>query len=159
MNIDIVCVGALRERYWKEAYGEYIKRLGKYCTPTTVEIKETRVPDNPSPAEEVQVKDSEGKAIMKKIRQGSYVIALDVNGDQLSSEGLAGKLQALLLEGASNITFIIGGSLGLSEEIIKTADCRLSFSKMTFPHQMMRVILSEQVYRSFKIIRNESYHK
>jgi 23S rRNA (pseudouridine1915-N3)-methyltransferase len=159
MNIDIVCVGTLKERYWKDACGEYAKRLGKYCVLAITEVKEARVPDSPSPAEALQAKDSEGKAIAKKIRRGSYVVALDVRGRQLSSEGLAEKMQALQLGGASSICFIIGGSAGLSEEVLGSADLRLSFSEMTFPHQMMRVFLLEQVYRSFKIIKNETYHK
>lgn len=123
------------------------------------ELKEDRLHDNASAAEEQAVKVNEGKSILKALSDNSYVIALDVKGKQLSSEALADKIEGLAVDGRSNIDLIIGGSLGLSEEVLKRADFRLSFSPMTFPHQMMRVILLEQIYRSFKIIKNETYHK
>lgn len=159
MNINIVCIGKLKEKYWTDAISEYSKRLGRYCTLQIKELKEDRLHDNASAAEEQAVKVNEGKSILKAISDNSYVIALDVKGKQLSSEQLADKIEGLAVDGRSNIDLIIGGSLGLSEEVLKRADFRLSFSPMTFPHQMMRVILLEQIYRSFKIIKNETYHK
>lgn len=159
MNITIVCIGKLKERYWAEAVQEYGKRLSKYCTLTISELKEERAPDNASPAEEKAVKEAEGRNILKQIKKEAYVIALEVKGKELTSEALSEKIESLGVAGKSDLVFLIGGSLGLSEEVLNRADFRLSFSKMTFPHQMMRVILLEQIYRSFKIIRNEVYHK
>lgn len=159
MNIQVICIGKLKEKYWTDAIAEYSKRLGRYCTLTIKELKEDRLPENASPADEENVKINEGKSILKAIGESSYVIALDVRGRQLSSEALAARLEKLAIEGRSSLDLIIGGSLGLSEEVLKRADMRLSFSPMTFPHQMMRVILLEQIYRCFKINRNEAYHK
>ena len=159
MNINIVCVGKLKERYWTDAVTEYLKRLSRYCRMEIVELKEARLPDHASPAEEEQVKTVEGESILRSLSADSYVIALDVKGKQLSSEQLSEKIENLALEGRSTVDFIIGGSLGLSEAVRKRADFRLSFSAMTFPHQMMRVILLEQIYRAFNISRNEPYHK
>lgn len=159
MNINIVCVGKLKERYWTDAVTEYLKRLSRYCRMEIVELKEARLPDHASPAEEEQVKTVEGESILRSLSADSYVIALDVKGKQLSSEQLSEKIENLALEGRSTVDFIIGGSLGLSEAVRKRANFRLSFSAMTFPHQMMRVILLEQIYRAFKISRNEPYHK
>jgi len=159
MNINIICIGKLKEKYWSDAIAEYSKRLSRYCTLNIKELKEDRLPDNASPADEENVKINEGRSILKAVGESSYVIALDVKGKQLSSEALAAKIDGLALEGRSNVDLIIGGSLGLSEEVLRRSDMRLSFSLMTFPHQMMRVILLEQIYRSFKIIRNEAYHK
>ena len=146
MNINIVCVGKLKERYWTDAVTEYLKRLSRYCRMEIVELKEARLPDYASPAEEEQVKTVEGESILRSLSADSYVIALDVKGKQLSSEQLSEKIENLALEGRSTVDFIIGGSLGLSEAVRKRADFRLSFSAMTFPHQMMRVILLEQIY-------------
>ena len=159
MNIQVVCIGKLKEKYWTEAVAEYSKRLGRFCGLEIRELKEERLPDHASPAEEQQVIDAEGKSILKQLGSGSYVIALDVRGRQMSSEQLSDKLAQLGLEGRSSVDFVIGGSLGLSREVLQRADLRLSFSPMTFPHQMMRVILLEQIYRGFKIMRNEAYHK
>lgn len=159
MNINIVCIGKLKEKYWTDAIAEYSKRLGRYCRLDIIELKEERLPENASPADEENVKNAEGRSILKALSADSYVIALDVAGKQLSSEQLAKKLDGLAVDGQSTIDLIIGGSLGLSEEVRSRADFRLSFSPMTFPHQMMRVILLEQIYRSFKIIRREPYHK
>jgi len=139
MNIYVICVGKLKEKYWNEALSEYRKRLSKYCNLLIEELKEERLPDNASLAQEEAVKEEEGKA--------------------LSSEGLAQFVKDLGIKGRSDVAFIIGGSLGLSQGVLDRSDLRLSFSKMTFPHQMMRVILLEQLYRSFKINRNEVYHK
>lgn len=159
MNVSIVCIGKLKESYWSDAVKEYSKRLNKYCTLLINELKEERLPDNASTAQEIAVKQAEGKNILKQIKPNTFVIALEVQGKPLSSEDLAQKMEQLALEGKSDIAFIIGGSLGLSEEVLQRADFGLSFSKMTFPHQMMRVILLEQIYRSFKINKNETYHK
>ena len=159
MNITVLCIGKLKERYWTEAIAEYSKRLSKYCTLTINELREEKAPDNPSPAEESVVKDAEGKSILKQIKKDSYVIALAIKGKDLDSEALSEKIRTLGIAGKSDLTFVIGGSLGLSNEVLTRADFQLSFSKLTFPHQMMRVILLEQIYRSFKIIRNEAYHK
>ena len=146
MNINIVCIGKLKEKYWTDAIAEYSKRLGRYCKLEIVELKEERLPENASPADEENVKSAEGKSILKALAADSYVIALDVSGKQLSSEQLAKKLESLAVDGRSTIDLIIGGSLGLSDEVRRRADFRLSFSPMTFPHQMMRVVLLEQIY-------------
>lgn len=159
MNISIICIGKLKERYWTEAVQEYSKRLNKYCKLTINELKEERAPDNPSPAEETAVKEAEGRNILRQLKKDDFVIALEIQGKELTSEALSDKIEALGITGRSDVVFVIGGSLGLSEEVLERADFRLSFSKMTFPHQMMRVVLLEQIYRSFKIIRNEIYHK
>ena len=146
MNITIICIGKLKEKYWSSAAAEYEKRLSKYCALQTEELKES------DPA-------GEGKAILKRLKKEDYVIALDITGEELDSAGFADKIKNLSLSGRSKVTYIIGGSDGLSKDITDIADYSLSFSKMTYPHQMMRVILLEQIYRSFKIINNEKYHK
>lgn len=159
MNLTILCIGKLKERYWTEAVCEYSKRLSRYCDLTVEELKEEKAPQNPSPAEEETVKQEEGRRMLSRVKDQAYVVALDVKGKALSSQELAFQMEQLGVEGKSSVVFLIGGSLGLSEEVLSRADFRLSFSKMTFPHQMMRVILLEQIYRSFKIIRKETYHK
>ena len=159
MNITVICIGKLKEKYWTAAIDEYSKRLKGYCSLDIIELKEARLPDKAGPAEELAVKEAEGEEILKKIKDNQYVITLEVKGKMLSSEKLAEKIDALGLDGNSNIVFVIGGSLGLSAAVSKRANFKLSFSEMTFPHQMMRVILLEQVYRAFKINRNEAYHK
>lgn len=159
MNITVIAIGKLKERYWREAIDEYSKRLSKYCSLQIIELKESLLRANPSPADEEAVKRAEGEEILAKIKKGDYVITLEIKGKPLSSTGLADRMNQLALEGKSDIVFIIGGSLGLSSEVSKRANFKLSFSAMTFPHQMMRVILLEQIYRSFKINRNEAYHK
>ncbi|MCI8609734.1 MAG: 23S rRNA (pseudouridine(1915)-N(3))-methyltransferase RlmH [Firmicutes bacterium] len=159
MRIRVICIGKLKERYWSEAITEYSKRLSRFVNLEIVELKEARLPDKASAADEEKVKEEEGKSILAKIEDGTYVITLEIQGKQFSSEELAHKVEQLGLEGHSDIVFVIGGSLGLSQQVSKRADFKLSFSKMTFPHQMMRVVLLEQVYRSFKIIRHETYHK
>ena len=156
MNIQIICIGKLKEKYWTEAIQEYAKRLSRFCALEIIELKEARLPDKASAA---LVKQEEGREILKAIKPGTYVITLEILGKTLDSPQLADKLAQLALEGKSNLAFVIGGSLGLSDEVSKRADFKLSFSKMTFPHQMMRVILLEQIYRAFKINRNETYHK
>ena len=159
MNITVICIGKLKEKYWTAAIDEYSKRLKGYCSLDIIELKEARLPDKAGPAEELAVKEAEGEEILKKIKDNQYVITLEVKGKMLSSEKLAEKIDSLGLEGNSNVVFVIGGSLGLSAAVSKRANFKLSFSEMTFPHQMMRVILLEQVYRAFKINRNEAYHK
>lgn len=149
VNIRILCVGTLKEKYWKDAIAEYSKRLGAYCNLVVEEVRE-------SPVEDV---NEEGDRILKKIKPDEVVFALEIQGTSKSSEELSSDLDALALSGKSNIVFVIGGSMGLSPVVSQRADRTLSFSKMTFPHQMMRVILLEQIYRCFKISRNEKYHK
>lgn len=159
MNIDIICIGNLKEKYWKQAVDEYTTRLSRYGKINIIELKESPLPAKASLKDESTVKKSEGNSIISKLKDNSYVIALDIKGKTISSEGLSKKLSCLALSGNSHVSFIIGGSLGLSDEVLNRANMRLSFSAMTFPHQMMRVILLEQIYRSFKIINNEPYHK
>lgn len=159
MNISVICIGKLKETYWNDAVKEYTKRLGKYCKLDIDELKESRLPDKASSAEEEAVKEAEGKTILSRIKKNDFVIALEIKGKALTSEQLAEKMETLAMEGHGRVVFIIGGSLGLSLEVLKRADYKLSFSEMTFPHQMMRVILLEQIYRSFKIRKRETYHK
>lgn len=159
MNITVISVGKLKERYLKEAIHEYSTRLTKYCKLDIIEVPDEKAPENMSAAEEDIVKLKEGQTILKNIKDDTYVIALAIQGKQLSSEKFAELISGLGLRGKSNIAFVIGGSLGLSEEVLKRADYHLSFSAMTFPHQLMRVILIEQVYRGFRIIMGEPYHK
>ncbi|KUO70472.1 MAG: 23S rRNA (pseudouridine(1915)-N(3))-methyltransferase RlmH [Clostridia bacterium BRH_c25] len=159
MNITVITVGKLKERYFKEAVEEYSTRLSKYCRLEIVEVTDEKAPENLSPAQELIIIQKEGQGILKYIKEDTYTIALAIQGKQLSSVGLADFINDLGIKGRSNIAFIIGGSLGLSDEVLKRADFKLSFSPMTFPHQLMRVILLEQVYRGFRIIRGEPYHK
>lgn len=159
MNVTVIAVGKLKEKYWQDAVKEYSKRLGKYCRFNIVEVRESLLRGNPSAADEEAVKIAEGQEILSKIKSSDYVITLEIKGKGLSSTELAKRIDDLAIMGKSSIVFVIGGSLGLSQEVSRRADFKLSFSSMTFPHQMMRVILLEQIYRSFKIIRNETYHK
>lgn len=159
MNITVLAVGKLKEKYWTDAVNEYSKRLSRYASLKIIELKESLLRSNPSPADEEAVKIAEGREILGKIKKNDYVITLEIGGKSLSSEKLAEKINTLAIDGVSDIVFVIGGSLGLSQEVSRRSDFKLSFSAMTFPHQMMRVILLEQIYRSFKIIRHEAYHK
>lgn len=159
MNITVIAIGKLKEKYWTDAVKEYSKRLGGYCNLNIIELKESPLRANPSAADEEAVKVAEGNDILSRIKPTDFVITLEIKGKGLSSEQLADKIEDLAINGKSSIVFIIGGSLGLSQEVSKRSNFKLSFSAMTFPHQMMRVILLEQIYRSFKIIRNEAYHK
>lgn len=159
MNIQVICIGKLKETYWQDAIKEYSKRLSRFTKLDIVELKEYKLRDNPSLKDELEVKIQEAEAILKVIKDNTYVITLEIKGRALTSEELADKMEDLALSGKSDIAFVIGGSLGLGEKVLNRSDFRLSFSKMTFPHQMMRVILFEQIYRSFKINRNETYHK
>nr|WP_144925585.1 23S rRNA (pseudouridine(1915)-N(3))-methyltransferase RlmH [Paenibacillus bovis] len=159
MNITIVSVGKLKEKYLKQGIQEYLKRLSAYAKVQIVEVPDEKAPENMSEAEMEEVKRKEGVRILSNIGQDTYVITLEINGKMFSSEQLAAKMDELATYGKSKIAFIIGGSLGLSEEVQKRSDLALSFSKMTFPHQLMRLILLEQVYRGFRINRGEPYHK
>lgn len=159
MNITIIAIGKLKEKYWQDAVKEYSKRLGAYCKLNIVELKESPLLANPSKADEDAVKRAEGEEILGRINRSDYVITLEIKGKSLDSLQLASKIEQLGIEGKSSIVFVIGGSLGLDKAVSDRADFKLSFSAMTFPHQMMRVILLEQIYRSFKIIRKETYHK
>lgn len=159
MKITIITVGKIKEKYLKDAINEYSKRLGSYAKLEIIEVSDEKIPENPNDAIEKIVKTKEAERILKYIKEGTYVITLEIKGKMLSSTELAGKIDKLMLEGKSSITFIIGGSLGLDTSVLKRSDYALSFSNMTFPHQLMRVILLEQIYRSFKIIHNEPYHK
>ncbi len=159
MHIKVIAVGKLKEKYLAEAVGEYEKRLSRFAKLELVQLPDIKIPDKASAAEEEAVKRSEGDKILEKIPQGAYVYALCVEGKQQSSEAFAQQLHMLALSGRSEVCFIIGGSLGLDERVKARADVRLSFSAMTFPHMLMRVVLLEQIYRAFKINNNESYHK
>lgn len=159
MRITLICVGKLKEKYLSGGVDEYVKRLGRYCTLEIVELADEKTPDNASEALEDIIKKKEGERILKALKEDSYCIALAIEGNMLSSEELAGKIDSLGLSGNSHISFIIGGSLGLSDDVLKRADYKLSFSKMTFPHQLMRMILLEQIYRAYRIINNQPYHK
>lgn len=159
MNISIVTVGKLKEKYLKQGIEEYLKRLGSYAKVEVIEVPDEKAPEELSDTEMIQVKQKEGERLLAKIGPDTYVIALAINGKLKSSEELADTLDKLATYGKSKIAFVIGGSLGLSEEVLKRADEELSFSKMTFPHQLMRLILVEQIYRAYRINRGEPYHK
>lgn len=159
MRINIVCVGKIKEKYLKLGIDEFKKRLSKYCKLEIIELEDEKAPENLSDKEMLMIKEKEGKKILSKIKDNSYVIALAIDGKNLSSEELAETINKLGVRGISNITFVIGGSLGLSDEVLSRADYKLSFSKMTFPHQLMRLILLEQVYRGYRINNGEPYHK
>ncbi len=159
MNIHIISVGKIKEKYLKQGLAEFEKRLRPYCKLKIDEVADEQAPEQLSEKELIQVKQKEGERILQKIKQTEYVIALDLQGVQWSSEQLAKEMDKLATSGKSSIAFVIGGSNGLSEEVLKRANKKLSFSNMTFPHQLMKLILMEQVYRAFKILRNEPYHK
>ena len=159
MRINIVCVGKIKEKYLKLGIDEFKKRLSKYCKLEIIELEDEKAPENLSDKEMLMIKEKEGKKILSKIKDNSYVIALAIDGKNLSSEELAETINKLGVRGISNITFVIGGSLGLSDEVLSRADYKLSFSKMTFPHQLMRLILLEQVYRAYRKNNGEPYHK
>ena len=159
MKITVLCIGKLKEKYWCDAQAEYSKRLRRFASLQITELRESPLPANASPADEEAVKEAEGESILSRIRPSDYVISLEIGGRGLSSTQLSAKIEELGLQGKSSIVFVIGGSLGLSPAVSKRADFKLSFSSITFPHQMMRIILLEQIYRSFKIIRHEAYHK
>ncbi|TCT24590.1 23S rRNA (pseudouridine1915-N3)-methyltransferase [Melghiribacillus thermohalophilus] len=159
MKISIVAVGKLKEKYLKQGIQEYVKRLTPYANVEMVEVPDEKAPEHFSEAEMEEVKQKEGERILAKLSPDTYVITLEIEGKSISSEQLANKLDELSTYGRSKIAFIIGGSLGLSKAVTQRSDFSLSFSKMTFPHQLMRLILLEQVYRAMKINRGEPYHK
>ncbi len=159
IKVTIICIGSLKEKYLKEAVAEYSKRLGGLCGFNIVELSECRLPDSPSKSEIDNALIKEGKSIIAKIPHGSRVVAMCIEGKMLSSEKLAEKISDYAAHGASSICFIIGGSFGLSDEVKAVADLRLSMSPMTFPHQLARVLLCEQIYRAFMINKGTKYHK
>ncbi len=159
MKITVIAVGKIKERFFDDAIREYGKRLGKYCRLEIIQVADEKTPDGAGEALERQIREKEGERLLGQIKDNAYVIALDIKGTMLDSEELAGKLGQLAVGGVSQIVFVIGGSLGLSEAVLQRADYRLSFSKMTFPHQLMRVILLEQVYRGYRILNHQPYHK
>lgn len=159
MKITILCVGKVKEKFYQEAIKEFEKRLSRYCKLNIVEVADEKTQEQASDTEIAIVKNQEGNRILKVIKEEGYVICLAIDGKEIDSVQLSQKMDKLLVEGNSHIYFVIGGSLGLSDEVLRRADFKLSFSKMTFPHQLMRVILLEQIYRAFRISNNEPYHK
>ncbi len=159
MKVTVIAVGKLKEKYLKDGIGEYAKRLSRFCDLEIIEVADEQASENLSLAQEQQVKAKEAERVIKKIKDGSAVVVLDVKGERLTSEEFAGKLKSFFLSGISHITFVIGGSLGLDEKLISMARFRFSMSDLTFPHQLARLILAEQLYRAFKIINGETYHK
>ena len=159
MNIQIISVGKLKEKYLKMGIEEYTKRLGSYAKMELIEVADEKAPENLSDAAMEIVKKKEGDRILAKIGADTYVIALAIEGKMKSSEQLATDIESLMTYGKSKIAFVIGGSLGLHEEVMKRSDEKLSFSKMTLPHQLMKLVLVEQIYRAFRIMKGEPYHK
>jgi len=159
MNIKIYCVGHLKESYWKDACSEYLKRISKYAKVEIIEVDDVPAKEGLSEANQERIKQEECGKILAKLKQNDYICALDLNKKELSSEEFSEKLIEMLQESKSNLSFVIGGSLGLSLEMKKRANNAVTFSKMTFPHQLCRVVLLEQIYRGFKIYKNEPYHK
>lgn len=159
MKITVIAVGRVKEKFYREALAEYAKRLGRYCKLEIVEVEDEKTPDRAGAAVEQLIRKKEAERILKHIREDACVITLEILGKEYDSEQFASELERMTIQGISHIQFIIGGSLGLHEEIKKKADQAVSFSKMTFPHQLMRVILLEQIYRGYRIIHREPYHK
>ncbi|KQX60762.1 MULTISPECIES: 23S rRNA (pseudouridine(1915)-N(3))-methyltransferase RlmH [unclassified Paenibacillus] len=159
MHIQILTVGKLKERYLVDGIAEYVKRLGPYAKVQMIEVPDEKAPENMSPAEEQQVRVKEGERLLAKLAADVYVVALAIDGEMWTSEQLAGSLDKLATYGRSQVAFVIGGSLGLSSELLRRADMRLSFGRMTLPHQLMRLVLVEQIYRAMRINRGEPYHK
>ncbi len=159
MKITLITVGKIKEKYLKDAIAEYSKRLSRYCKLEIIEVTDEKTPDHASESVEDAIRSKEAERIQKYIKEDAYIITLEIGGKQLTSEELAEKIDKLGIQGVSHIIFIIGGSIGLGREVLSKSDYALSFSKMTFPHQLMRVILMEQIYRSYRIINGEPYHK
>ena len=159
MKITVIAVGKIKEKYLRDAIAEYAKRLSKYCKLELLEVADEKTPDAASPAVERSIRQKEGERILRYVREDAYVVTLEIGGQMLDSVEFSRKLERLGIQGKSHITFIIGGSIGLSPEVSSRADYALSFSKMTFPHQLMRVILLEQIYRAQRITSGEPYHK
>jgi 23S rRNA (pseudouridine1915-N3)-methyltransferase len=159
MRIKIISVGKLKEKYLVQGINEYLKRLSSYAKVEIIEVPDEKAPEKLSEAEMLQVKDKEGQRILAKISEQEYVFVLAINGKQYSSEEFSKEIEQLGINGKSQLVFVIGGSLGLSEEVMKRSQKQLSFGKLTFPHQLMRLVLVEQIYRGFRIMRGEPYHK
>ncbi len=159
MNVKILCVGKIKEKFYRDAIDEYSKRLSKYCSLSIVEVADEKTAENASDNEIDLIKDKEGARLLKHIGERDYVIALAILGKQQDSVAFSKYIENLGIQGNSSIVFVIGGSLGLSDSVIKRANHQISFSKMTFPHQLMRVVLLEQIYRAMRIMKNEPYHK
>ncbi len=159
MQIEIIAVGKIKEKFMQKGIDEYFKRLKPFAKMKIIEVDDEKSPANASEAEEQRIRQIEGQRILAKLKRDTFVIILDIAGELLSSEDLAEKLERLMVTGKSHVTFIIGGSIGLSEEVKEKANLKISFGRVTYPHQLMRLILVEQIYRCFKIIRDEPYHK
>ena len=159
MKITVICVGKIKESYFRDAISEYSKRLSKYTTLEIVEVADEKTSENSSDREIALIQDKEGKRILSHIKDGALCIALAIQGKKMDSVAFSDYIAKRMEEGKSQITFIIGGSLGLSEEVMKRCKYSVSFSDMTFPHQLMRVVLLEQIYRGFRILNHETYHK
>ena len=159
MRITVITVGKIKEKYLKDAIAEYSKRLSRYCKLEILEVADEKTPDGASEIVEENIREKEGERILKLIKEDAYVITLEISGKMLTSEELADRIETLGIQGKSHLVFVIGGSIGLGREVLRRSDYALSFSKMTFPHQLMRVILLEQIYRSYRIINGEPYHK
>ena len=159
MKITLITVGKIKEKYFTDAIAEYSKRLSRYCKLEILEVPDEKTPDNASEAQENQIREREGDRVKKLLKDSAYTIALAIDGKAMTSEAFAARIERLGVAGESHICFLIGGSLGMSESLLKCADERISFSRMTFPHQLMRVILLEHIYRGFRIMNHEPYHK
>ena len=159
MKITILCVGKCKEKYMQQAVAEYVKRLSRYVKMQIIEVPDEKTPEGASARQEEQIKEKEGKRLLEKIRSEDEVVVLAIEGEQMKSEEFAHQINQYGISGKGNVVFVIVGSLGLSHEVMKRANQKLSFSKMTFPHQLMRVILLEQIYRAYRIIKKEPYHK
>lgn len=159
MNITLITVGKIKEKYMVEGIKEYSKRISRYAKLKIIQVPDEKAPDDLTDKEMEIIKNKEGERILSKLPPNAYIISLVIEGKALDSNELARHMEELMIDGLSNVVFIIGGSLGLSDKIIKESNLKLSFSRMTFPHQLMRLILLEQIYRGFKIIRGEPYHK
>ncbi len=159
MNITLICVGKLKEKYWQDAVLEYTKRISRYFKINIIEVLDEKTPDNLNDGVVKTIKKKEGERILKHISEKDFLICLDIKGKKYSSETFSETFSDILNKSVSNMVFVIGGSVGINDDILKRADLRLSFSDMTFPHQLMRVILLEQIYRGIKIMKNEPYHK
>lgn len=159
MKITILCVGKIKESFYRQAIDEYAKRLSKYCKLEIVEVADEKTPDRASEVMENQIKEKEAERLIDKLKEDSYIFTLEIKGKKYTSEAFADTIKKLTVQGKSHLTFVIGGSLGLHEKILKHSNQPISFSDMTFPHQLMRVVLTEQIYRAFRIMNNEPYHK
>jgi len=159
VKITILCVGKIKEAFYRQAIDEYAKRLGKYCKLEIVEVADEKTPDKASEVMESQIMEKEAERLIDKLKEDSYIFTLEIKGKKYTSEAFSETIEKLTIQGKSHLTFVIGGSLGLHEKILKLSNQPISFSDMTFPHQLMRVILTEQIYRAFRIMNNEPYHK